>query len=93
MGKESAISFWGYLTAPKLTKLSRSLNGTGNFALHDGSTYSSPPTVGEYAQPGACENPGLRADSIRPYGSSEEPATIHPTTLLRKTAGGFYPSL
>ena len=28
---------------------------------------SSTPTVGGYTQPGTCEYPGLRADSIRPY--------------------------
>ena len=31
-----------------------------------GSTYSST-LQGVYAHPGACENPGLRADAIRPY--------------------------
>ena len=35
----------------------------------------------------------LRADSIRPYGSSGEAATIHPAAQLRKRSGGFYPPL
>ena len=45
------------------------------------------PLQGVCAQPGTGENPGLRADFIRPYGSSEEPATIHPTAQSRKWAG------
>ena len=143
VGGSAAATVGADRIRPKLTKLSRSLNGTGNFALHDGSTYSStptgrmrstgclrksgvtggfypplrfewgtrhhspnhsipqagrstyssPPTVGEYAQPGTSKNPGLRADSIRPYSLGGEAGSIHRTALLRKTAGGFYPPL
>ena len=37
---------------------------------------------GVYAHLGTSRNPGLRADAIRPYGSSGEAGSIHPTTLL-----------
>ena len=34
--------------------------------------------------PGACENPRLRADAIRPYGSGGEAGSIQRTARLRK---------
>ena len=53
-----------------------------------GSTYSST-LQGVCVHPGTCKNPGLRADSIRPYRAY---AFIR---VLAKTgvAGGFYPPL
>ena len=44
-----------------------------------------------FIQPLGCAS--VRADSIRPYGSSEEAAAIHPTALSRQVSGGFYPPL
>ena len=46
---------------------------------------------GVCAHPGACEKPGVRADSIRPYSLGGEVGSIRPTALHRHLAGGFYP--
>ena len=49
------------------------MRSTG-YLRKSGVTGGYPPLQGVYAHPGACEKPGLRADSIRPYNCGDRAA-------------------